>query len=146
MLLTGRIKGLCVLSFHLCIHFTGWSNPPGLPTSTIISISDSQSVTYNISWSPSEYYGGLNNTHIYYQLTISHTTINTTDTHAMVTLNNVKFRDEYTISVGIHYNYSSDTVYIPSNMLVTRHHDNLLCDTIGGRWICVYRVVMQCIQ
>ncbi|XP_065909622.1 uncharacterized protein [Dysidea avara] len=114
----------------------GWRNPPGKPSSTIITISplDQSIVTYNISWSPSEYYGGLNNSYIYYHLTISHhtTTINTTDTHAMVTLNNVMFNKRYTISVSIHYNYSTDIVYIPSNMLVTSHHDNLLCDTIGA--------------
>ena len=119
---------------------TGWANLPGKPTSKIISISRSyynRAVTYNISWSPSEYYGGLNNSYIYYHLTISNhtTTINTTDTHAMVTLNNVMFNKRYTISVSIHYNYSTDIVYIPSNMLVTSHHDNLLCDTIGGMYI-----------
>lgn len=101
-------------------------------------------MTYNISWSPTEYYGGLNNSYIYYHLTISHrtiphhTTINTTDTHAMVTLNNVMFNNRYTINVSIHYNCTSDTVYIPSNMLVTIHHDNFLCDTIGGMYVHKY--------
>ena len=101
-------------------------------------------MTYNISWLPSEYHGGLNNSYLYYHLIISHhtfshhTTINTTDTHAMVTLNNVMFNDRYTISVSIHYNYSSDTVHIPSNISVTSHHDNFLCDTIGGDYVHKY--------
>ena len=118
----------------------GWISPPGIPTLKVVNSSEDRvgdiSVHLNISWSPPQYLGGLNASDIYYQLSATdYDNINTTDTHSVLFYDELilgENKKALDISIAVHYNGSSaDTLYIPSNIIVTRQYDNLLCDAVG---------------
>ena len=118
----------------------GWINPPGTPTLKVANLSedliyDDISVYVNITWSPPQYLGGLNASDIYYRLQATDYDINTTDTHSVLfydDLNLSIYKKALDVSIAVHYNGSTnDTLYIPSNVIVKKQYDNLLCDAVG---------------
>ena len=141
----------------ICI-IAGWSNQPRKPTlniaelrENIIDIFDHSEIYYadtslhvNITWSAPQYFGGLNTSDIYYQLHATGYDINTTDTYFVLFYDDVHLsidKKALDVSIAVHYNGSTtDTLYIPNNIVVKKQYDNLLCDAVGEQTIniCIY--------
>ena len=131
---------MCVADCIIC-DIVGWSNPPGKPTFNVVELTENTSTTYyyasihvNITWSTPQYLGGLNANDIYYQLNTMDHNINTTDPYSVLSYDELSLIDKspLDITVEVHYNGSTtNTLYIPSNIQVTRQSDNLLCDAVG---------------
>ena len=123
-----------------CI-FVGWSNPPGKPTLKVVELNESKSyvsVLVNVTWSPPQYLGGLNTISIYYQLTTIDYDINTTNPYSLLFYDQLylNIKKSLDVSVTLHYNGSTtDSLYIPSNMLVMKRYDHLLCNAVGEQTV-----------
>ena len=125
----------------------GWSNPPGKPTVKVGELNESNddvSVLVNVTWSPPQYLGGLKSTDIYYQLTTIDYDIITTDTYSLLFYNKLylPIKKSLDVSVAVHYNGSTtDSLYIPNNILVMKRYDHLLCEAVGKHTIIVSYVL-----
>ena len=137
-----------MIMYVIC-DIVGWSNPPGEPTLNVTKLEqhlsyDSReeevtnaysSANISINWLPPQYLGGLNASDIYYQLRINGGSNITTDTHSFVFYREIDFvysKKTLNIRVTVHYNGSTvDHLYIPSNILVEKYYDNLLCDALS---------------
>ena len=122
----------------------GWISPPGRPTLKVANLSedlmnDLISVHVNITWSAPQYFGGLNASDIYYQLHATGYDINTTDTYSVLFYDDVTLsidKKALDVSIAVHYNGSTtDTLYIPNNIVVKKQYDNLLCNAVGEQTI-----------
>ena len=129
----------------------GWINPSGRLILKVAILSEDigydrddpseiyyavTTVDVNITWSPPQYLGGLNASDIYYQLHATDYDIkNTTDTHYVLLYDDLNLytnQKALDVSIAVHYNGSTnDTLYIPSNIIVKKQYDNLLCDAVG---------------
>ena len=149
----------------------GWSNPPGETglkvdelTEKIInnttpydnSVYLDNSVHVNISWSPPQYFGGLNASDIYYQLQATsfdiyqatdYDEINTTDTYYKLFYDDLNYsikKKVLNVIITVHYNGTAiDDSYIPSNIVAKEQYDNLLCEAIGKH---MYVYMCPCIH
>ena len=115
-------------------------SPPGRPMLKVVNLSEDLtyyliSVNVNITWSPPQYFGGLNASDIYYQLHATGYDINTTETYSVLFYDEVNFsvrKKSLDVSIAVHYNGSTtDTLYIPTNIIQKKRYDNLLCDAVG---------------
>ena len=140
----------------ICV-IAGWSNQPGKPTLNVAKLSeniiydvfDPSSIYYadtslhvNVTWSAPQYLGGLNASDIYYQLHATGYEINTTETYSVLFYDEVNLSIDKTaldVSIAVHYNGSTtDTLYIPTNIIEKKQYNNLLCDAVGEQTINIY--------
>ena len=110
----------------------GWMNRPGSPRISTVELNKtSNSMFVNITWPPPEYLGGLNTDDIYYQLTTSEHSINTTDTYSLLSYDKSRLYAKNVI-IAVHYNGSTAiTLYIPHKVSVMKHSIHLKCAAVG---------------
>ena len=127
----------------------GWSNPPGKPTLKLAELLgekwnpilyyDDISILVNITWSPPHYLGGLNTSDIYYQLNTINYNRYTTNTYSLLYYGKLSLslhKKALDVSVMVHYNGSmADAMYIPSNIIVKKRYNNLLCHSVGEQTV-----------
>ena len=125
-------------------NIIGWMSPPGRPTLKVANLSedltnDLISVNVNITWSPPQYLGGLDASDIYYQLHATGYDINTTETYSVLFYDELNLsidKKSLDVSIAVHYNGSTtDTLYIPTNIIEKKRYNNLLCDAVGEQTI-----------